>query len=194
LAERPASDNMNLNKVVLIGRLTHDPEMRSTSSGQNVTTLKMATNRVWNDKTGQRQESTEYHIIVAWARLGEISNQYLNKGSLVMIEGRLQTRSWTDQNNNKKYMTEIIAENLQMGPRAMGGQSGGQSSNNYRPSVASHASSPPNPQQDRESAKMRGSSPSSVEDKDIPIIDEDEPTAQGVDEEEVSIKEKDLPF
>ena len=194
---------MNLNKVVLIGRLTHDPEMRSTSSGQNVTSLKMATNRVWNDKSGQRQESTEYHSIVAWARLGEIANQYLKRGALVMIEGRLQTRSWTDQNNNKRYRTEIIAENLQMGPRSASSGQASSSADGYSRQASYSA---PRENTGQASSQQAGSSqPSSgqahstssgqaVQDKDIPIIDENEPTTQGVDEEEVSIKEKDLPF
>ncbi|OGN09807.1 MAG: single-stranded DNA-binding protein, partial [Candidatus Yanofskybacteria bacterium RIFCSPHIGHO2_02_FULL_41_12] len=108
---------MNLNKVFLIGRLTQDPEARSTPTGQNVTTLRMATNRVWTDASGQRKDATEYHTVVAWRRLGEIAAQYLKKGGLVMIEGRLQTRSWTDQSNNKRYMTEILAESLQLGPK-----------------------------------------------------------------------------
>src|SRR3989344_4225861 len=108
---------MNLNKVYLIGRLTQDPETRSTTTGQNVTTLKLATNRVWNDPSGQRKEATEYHTIIAWSRLGDIAARYLKKGGLVMIEGRLQTRNWVGQDNVKKYITEIIAESLQLGPR-----------------------------------------------------------------------------
>ncbi len=94
---------MNLNRVVLIGRLTQDPEARTTASGQNVTTIRMATNRVWTDPSGQRKDATEFHSVVAWGRLGEIANQYLKKGGLVMIEGRLQTRSWVDQANVRKY-------------------------------------------------------------------------------------------
>jgi single-strand DNA-binding protein len=204
---------MNLNKVVLIGRLTHDPEMRSTTSGQNVTTLNIATNRVWNDKTGQRQESTEYHRVIAWARLGEIANQYLNRGALIMIEGRLQTRSWTDQNNTKRYMTEIIAENLQMGPRAQGAssqQSGQSQGYNRQATPASTQNISQGQVKNNTSSSYQSGSrqdtstdstpstssvqASSVQDTDIPIIDENEPTTQGVDEEEVSIKEKDLPF
>lgn len=118
---------MNLNKVYLIGRLVSDPEYRTTTTGQDVTTLRMATNRVWTNREGQKQESSEFHTIVAWARLAQIANQYLQKGSLVMIEGRLQTRSWEDREGVKKYKTEIIAENLQLGPRFQGRpQAGGQ--------------------------------------------------------------------
>src|SRR3989344_1717152 len=118
---------MNLNKVFLIGRLTRDPESRSTPSGQTVTNIGLATNRVWSDASG-RKEATEYHNIVAWGKLGEIASNYLKKGGLVMIEGRLQTRSWDDKTTGqKRYMTEIIAENLQMGPRSgnFGGPSDG---------------------------------------------------------------------
>jgi len=109
---------MNLNKVILIGRLVSDPEMRTTPTGQSVCSFRMATNRTWSDsKTGQKQEKTEFHSIVLWGRLAEISSQYLTKGSLTMIEGRLQTRNWQDQSGNQKYRTEIVAERMQLGPR-----------------------------------------------------------------------------
>ena len=109
---------MNLNKVILIGRLVSDPEMRTTPTGQSVCSFRMATNRTWSDsKTGQKQEKTEFHSIVLWGRLAEISSQYLIKGSLTMIEGRLQTRNWQDQSGNQKYRTEIVAERMQLGPR-----------------------------------------------------------------------------
>jgi single-strand DNA-binding protein len=171
---------MNLNKVILIGRLTQDPESRTTPSGQNVTTVNMATNRVWNDTSG-RKEATEFHRVVAWGKLGDIASNYLKKGALVMIEGRLQTRSWDDkQTGQKRYMTEIIAENLQMGPRA-GGATAGQGS--YEPSSYKHQtetqSAPPVKQ---------------TVDNEIPIIDENEPLNAGVEEDEMAIKEKDLPF
>ena len=171
---------MNLNKVFVIGRLTHEPEARSTQSGQSVTTLRMATNRVWNDKSGQKQESTEYHTIVAWGRLGEIASQYLKRGGLAMIEGRLQTRSWMDKTNNKRYTTEIIAESLQLGPRTTGGfsdsQSGGTGGYQPRPQAMADVKKP------------------SIPDSEIPIIGEDEPVSAGVEEDEVKINAKDLPF
>jgi single-strand DNA-binding protein len=109
---------MNLNKVVLIGRLTRDPETRALPSGQSVTTFGMATDRFYNDKTGQRQQQTEFHNIVNFGRLAEISSQYLTKGSLVLIEGRLQTRSWKDNSGNQRSRTEIITERLQLGPKS----------------------------------------------------------------------------
>lgn len=110
---------MNLNKVFLIGRLTQNPESKTTPSGQMVCTFSIATNRIWFDKnSGQKQEKTEFHNIVLWRRLAEIASQYLNKGSLVLIEGRLQTRNWQDNAGNKRYRTEIIADNIQLGPRS----------------------------------------------------------------------------
>lgn len=115
---------MNLNKIFLIGRLTNDPETKTIPSGQIVCTFGLATNRVWtNQETKQKQEKAEFHNIVLWRRLAEIASQYLNKGSLVLIEGRMQTRSWQDQTGNKRYKTEIVAENIQLGPRTFSQQS-----------------------------------------------------------------------
>ncbi|MDD4289656.1 MAG: single-stranded DNA-binding protein [Patescibacteria group bacterium] len=105
---------MDLNKATIIGRLTADPESRTTPNGQTVVTLTVATNYTWNDANGQKQEKAEFHNIVAWRKLAEIIAQYLKKGSKVYFEGRLQTRSWEDQNGNKKYRTEIIADNMIM--------------------------------------------------------------------------------
>lgn len=111
---------MNLNKVILIGRLTRDPEVKSLPSGQQVSTFGLATNRVFTDKSGQKKEQTEFHNIVLFGRLAEIAGQYLTKGALAMIEGRLQTRSWQDAAGNKHSRTEIVAQSLQLGPRAAG--------------------------------------------------------------------------
>lgn len=109
---------MNLNRVILIGNLTADPELRNTPSGQSVCNFRMATNRIWTDKkTNQQQKETEYHTIVAWGRLAEIASRYLNKGALAMVEGRLRTRSWQDPSGNKRFRTEIVAERLQLGPK-----------------------------------------------------------------------------
>ncbi len=173
---------MNLNKVILIGRLTQDPESRTTPSGQNVTTVNMATNRVWNDAASGRKEATEFHRIVAWGKLGDIASNYLKKGALVMIEGRLQTRSWDDKETGKKrYMTEVIAENLQMGPRASGTTTG---QGSYEPGSYRH------PVEASNSSSVKQSPP----EPEIPIIDENEPLNAGVEEDEMAIKEKDLPF
>ena len=111
---------MNLNKVQLIGRLTRDPEVRTTQSGQTVTTLGMATNRTWTGKDGQKQEQSEYHNVVLWGRLGEIAGQYLVKGQEVYIEGRLQTRKYQAKDGSDRYVTEIVAENMQMGAKPSG--------------------------------------------------------------------------
>lgn len=108
---------MNLNKVFILGNLTRDPEMRQTATGQNVATLGVATNRMWTDRDGNKQTQVEFHNVVLWGRLAEIANQYLSKGRLVFVEGRLTTRSWQDQQGQKKYRTEIVAENMQLGPR-----------------------------------------------------------------------------
>jgi len=109
---------MNLNKVFLIGNLTRDPELRTTPNGQPVCTIGIATNRIWTDRqTGQRQQKAEFHTVILWRRLAEIAHQFLKKGSSVFIEGRLQTRTWQDKNGNKRWTTEIIAENMQLGPK-----------------------------------------------------------------------------
>lgn len=118
---------MNLNKVFIIGNLTRDPELRQTAGGQAVCSFSVATNRIFNDKDGQRQKQAEFHNIVAWGKQAEIVNQYLRKGSMVMVEGRLQTRSWQDQQGAKHWKTEIIAERVQLGPRTSGGPSSGAS-------------------------------------------------------------------
>lgn len=105
---------MNLNKVLIIGNLTRDPEVRTTPTGQTVATFSVATSRRWKDKDGQAKEQTEFHNIVAWRKLAEIVGQYIKKGSKVFVEGHLQTRSWEDQQGAKKYRTEIIADNIIM--------------------------------------------------------------------------------
>ena len=111
---------MNLNKVILVGRLTQDPQTRATPSGQTVGSFGLATNRVWtNQTTKQREEKTDFHNIVLWGKLAEIASQYLKKGNLLLVEGRIQTRSWQDPSGNKRYKTEIIAENIQLPPKSM---------------------------------------------------------------------------
>ncbi|HUT96069.1 MAG TPA: single-stranded DNA-binding protein [Candidatus Paceibacterota bacterium] len=109
---------MNLNKAFLIGNLTRDPESRTLPSGQSVSSFGLATNRMWTDsESKEKKQQVEFHNVVAFGKLAEICNQYLKKGSLTMIEGRIQTRNWQGQNGETKYKTEIIAERLQMGPR-----------------------------------------------------------------------------
>lgn len=161
---------MNLNKVYLIGRLASDPEFRTTPSGQEVATLRLATSRIWNDRnSGERKENTEFHTIVVWGRLAQIANQYLNKGALAMIEGRLQTRSWEGQDGVRRYRTEIIAENLQLGPK------------------------PPSKDGQRMKKEEVAAAPKREE---IPVVNEEEPAAaepeSDIEEEEVQLK--DVPF
>ncbi|MDZ7265053.1 MAG: single-stranded DNA-binding protein [candidate division KSB1 bacterium] len=113
-----ATGRSTVNKVILLGRLGKDPELKYTPSGAAVATFSMATNRVWKDQAGAVQERTDWHRVVAWRKLAEFTNSYLKKGSLIYVEGRLETRSWTDSNNLTRYITEVIAETLQMvGPK-----------------------------------------------------------------------------
>ena len=122
---------MNLNKAMIIGYLTRDPEIRTTPNGKTVASFSVATNFVWTDQSGQKREKAEFHNIVAWARLAEICGQYLKKGSKIYLEGRLQTRDWVGQDNLKRYRTEIIAENMIMLDRA--GASGSANRNEQPP-------------------------------------------------------------
>lgn len=105
---------MDLNKVMIIGNLTRDPELRNIPSGEAVTSFGVATNRVWTNAQGQKQQAAEFHNVVAWRRLAEICAQYLKKGNKVYIEGRLQTREWEGQDGIKRYRTEIVARDLIM--------------------------------------------------------------------------------
>ncbi len=155
---------MNLNKAFLIGRLTDNPELRTTQSGQQVCTLRMATNRTWQNAQGAKQEQPEYHSVVLWGRLAEIASQYLQKGNLAFIEGRIQTRSWQDQQGVKKYKTEIVAERMQMGPKGFR-EASGSSVTQKKPSSVPPASGTP------------------AGEEEIPII-----------EEEGEIDVKDIPF
>ncbi len=115
-----------INKVILIGNLGADPEVRFTQSGAAVATLRIATTEKWKGQDGQMQEQTEWHRVVAWRRLAEICRDYLSKGARVYIEGKLQTNKWQDQNGNDRYTTEIIAREMKMlSPRNAGGGGGG---------------------------------------------------------------------
>lgn len=105
---------MDLNKVMIIGRLTRDPEIRTTPNGANVASFSVATGFTWTDQQGQKKEQTEFHNVVAWRKLADIIGQYLKKGSQVYIEGRLSTRSWEGQDGKKNYRTEIVADNMIM--------------------------------------------------------------------------------
>ena len=116
---------MYLNKAIIIGNLTRDPELRSLPSGVKVCSFSVATNRVWKDKDGNRQEMADYHNVVVFGRQAETVAQYMKRGSSILVEGRMQTRSWEDKNSGeKKYRTEIIADKTQFGPKG-GSSSGG---------------------------------------------------------------------
>ena len=112
---------MYLNKAIIIGNLTRDPEMRTIPNGTRVATFSLATNRVWKDKNGAKQESVDYHNIVVFAKTAELVGQYLKKGQSALVEGRMQTRSWDDASGVKKYRTEVVADRVQFGPKAGGG-------------------------------------------------------------------------
>src|ERR1043166_4015275 len=116
-----------VNKVILVGHLGADPDMRYTPSGQGVCELRLATSESWNDKNGQRQERTEWHRIVVWGKRAEVCSKYLAKGRQVFVEGRIQTRNYDDKDGNKRYITEIIANDVQFlgGGRDGGGGRGG---------------------------------------------------------------------
>ena len=109
-----ATGRGSVNKVILIGNLGSDPELKYTPSGAAVTNFNVATNEVWNDKDGNKQERTEWHRVVLWRKLAEIAGEYLKKGSKVYLEGRLQTRSWEDKDGVKRYTTEVVADNMTM--------------------------------------------------------------------------------
>jgi single-strand DNA-binding protein len=105
---------MSVNKVILVGRLGKDPETRYTSSGQAVCNFSLATDETYKDRAGERQKRTEWHRIVVWAKQAEIAQQYLHKGSLIYLEGRIQTRQWDDREGQKRTTTEIVATNFRM--------------------------------------------------------------------------------
>ena len=110
---------MYLNKAFIIGNLTRDPELKALPSGVKVCSMSVATNRIFKDKDGNKQEAVDFHNVSAFAKLGELAGQYLKKGQQVLVEGRLQTRSW-ESNGEKKYRTEIIADNIQFGLKSAG--------------------------------------------------------------------------
>ncbi len=164
---------MNLNKAMIIGNLTRDPEIRNTPNGQTVANFSVATNFIWTDQSGQKQERPEFHNVVAWRKLADICGQYLKKGSKVYIEGRMQTRSWDGNDGVKRYKTEIVAENMIMLGSSGSSQGGnfsrqgqGQPANNYEQ---------PAPQGNE------------------PVIDVDSPVnGQSNDEEEIKVEN--IPF
>lgn len=140
---------MDLNRATILGRLTRDPEVKTTPSGRSVANMTVATGRVWTDQSGNKQERSEFHNCVLWGRIAEIAGQYLSKGRRVYIEGRIETRDWTGQDGVKRYRTEIIVDNMIMldGPR--GAESGGGS---YAPAQREQA--PPSTDTGEEEIKV----------------------------------------
>lgn len=157
---------MNLNKVFIAGRLTADPELRTTPSGDHVTSFSIASNRFWRTKEGERKESTEFHNVVVWGRQAEVVNQFSKKGSVILIEGRLQTRSWEGKDGQSRRTTEIVAENIQLGPR------GGDMGANFSQGDGR-----------ADESEQKGKD-------DVPVIDVDEEGNDGND----GINPEDLPF
>jgi len=167
---------MDLNKVMLIGNVVADPETRTTAGGQNLATLRIATNRRWKDQvTGELREDAQFHRVIAWGKLEELCSRYIKKGSKIFIEGRLQTRSWDDQQSGqKKFMTEVVAENIILLDRK--GYSEGSTSSAATSSTGS-------------SDTIKGQS---QEDVSIPAP-EQIPTIN-LDDNEEEIKVEDIPF
>lgn len=169
---------MNVNKVILVGRLTRDPEMRTTQSGQSVATLSMATNNFWTDKSGTKQEKTEFHNVVLWGRLAEVAGQYLTKGQECFVEGRLQTREYTAKDGTQKKTTEIIGETMQLGSRAQGSSQGARQDGGASVGGGYAAS---------KSAQGQGqASKTAPAEEEIPTIN--------LDDEQDEIKIEDVPF
>lgn len=171
---------MNLNKIFVLGNVTRDPEVRSLPSGGQVTSFSMATNRFYTAQSGEKKQEAEFHNIVCFGKLADIASRYLNKGSLVLIEGRIKTRNWTNNQGVKQYKTEVIAETMQLGPKGTGVSSG--SSNYKKPFSAPEPDFPASEQNNEIPVIQENYSPSS----DGPITFEDGAA------DEIDIK--DIPF
>ena len=139
---------MNLNKVMLIGRLGKDPEVRYTNSGSAVANFSIATSENWKDKSGQKQERTEWHNLVVWGKLADFAQNYLKKGKLIYVEGRLQTRDWTDQQNVRHFKTEIVAHTINFMEKLTDSPAGGGASPDQGGGYQQNAPSQPPPQQE----------------------------------------------
>lgn len=169
---------MNVNKVILIGRLTKDPEVRSTTSGQTVTSISVATSRSWKDQAGQKQEKTEFHNVVAWAKRGEVIAQYFTKGQEIFVEGRLETRNWDDKATGKKmYRTEVILDNFEFGAKP-GGSGYSNPGANAAPAAAAGVATG--------TAATTAAQPKQTPTDDIPTIN--------LDDEKDDVNIEDVPF
>jgi single-strand DNA-binding protein len=174
---------MNLNKIFVLGNVTREPEVRSLPSGQPVTNFSIATNRFYTDSQGQKKQEAEFHNIVCFGKLADISSRYLNKGSLVLIEGRIKTRNWVNSQGVKQYRTEVIAEGMQLGPKSTGATSTG----NYGQGKAFSQSEPEpsQPKQDEIPIIEENYTPPATQDNSVPAEPET-PT------DEIDVK--DIPF
>ena len=161
---------MNFNKAIVAGNLTRDPEVRSLPSGQQVANLGIASNRYYNDQQGNKQEKAEFHNIVAFGKLADICAKYLKKGTLVLVEGRLQTSNWEGKDGVKRYKTEIIMESMQMGPRRDGSGAERQSQSQERPEQ------------------------SPISQDEIPVIEAEEMIIEDQTFEKEKVDVKDIPF
>ncbi len=179
---------MNLNKAFILGNVTREPEVRSLPSGQQVTSFSIATNRFYTSSTGEKKQEAEFHNIVCFGKLADISARYLNKGSLVLIEGRIKTRNWVNSTGVKQYRTEIIADSLQLGPRS----SGSPSNSNYPKS----SSQSPEPEQGQDLPAQAGEIPVIEENYTPPSDDgaEDKKTVSFEGDAADEIDVKDIPF
>lgn len=163
---------MNVNKAIIIGRLTRDPELRTTSNGQTIASFSVATSRQWKDQSGQKQEKTDFHNVVAWGKQGEVIGQYFTKGQEIYVEGRMETQSWDDKDSGKKmYRTEIVLEKFEFGAKA-GNTTGAAPQNNAYASTPRQAAAPAAKQKPKE--------------EEIPTIN--------LDDEMEEIKIEDVPF
>jgi len=174
---------MNLNKAFVLGNLTRDPERKVLPSGSSVVNFGVATNRVYYDQNKQKQEEVEFHNIVAFGKQAEIIAQYLKKGSLVLIEGRLRTRNWQDQAGVKHYWTEIITEKLQLGPKPASQSNYSEYSQPYTPPVTP----PSNPSPSNQPTPK-------IKEEEIPVIEETEAFGGFIEKDNGEIDVKNIPF
>lgn len=175
---------MNLNKVFVLGNVTREPEVRALPSGQQVTSFSIATNRFYTSN-GEKKQEVEFHNVVCFGKLADISSRYLNKGSLVLIEGRIKTRNWTNQQGQKQYRTEIIAEGMQLGPKGAGSTGGSSAPFGGRsfarpepeqepkadeiPIIEENYSIPAESQEESKTVSFEGDAADEIDVKDIPF-------------------------
>ena len=182
---------MNLNKAFILGNLTRDPEIRTLPSGDSVASLGIATNRFWTSKDGQKQQEAEFHNVTAFSRLAEICSQFLTKGSLVLIEGRLRTRSWEDKSGIKHFRTEIIAQNIQLAPKSFE-----KVIPSSPPKIANKQEEIPVIEEDYSSSPVSSPSEKEKSKQKTEAKEEEKPTPskekEGSEEQEIDVK--DIPF